>query len=85
VEGLRRGKRLIYLLHLWQERSPQPGSPEVWRISLEGPHPGQRRGFADLEGLFSFLREQLGEGGPGSRGVGRGGFQRGKRQKSKRN
>jgi len=70
VEGLRRGKRLIYLLHLWQERSPQPGSPEVWRISLEGPHTGQRRGFADLEGLFGFLREQLGGGRAGEQGRG---------------
>jgi len=71
VENLRRGKRCIYLLHLWQERAPRPGSPEVWRFSLEDPRTGQRQGFASLEEMMSFLREQL-AGEHGSRGRGQG-------------
>jgi len=69
MDNPRHGKRHIYLLHLWQERAPRPGLPEVWRISLEDPRTGQRQGFASLEEMMSFLREQL-AGGHGSRGTG---------------
>jgi len=34
----------------------------MWRASLEDPHSGERRGFADLESLFAFLKEQTGGG-----------------------
>ena len=61
MENRQRGKRHIYLLHLWQERALRPGSPGVWRFSLEDPRTGQRQGFADLEGLVSFLRERMAE------------------------
>jgi hypothetical protein len=46
-----------YLLHLWQAEGDD-GRP-VWRAALEDARTGERRGFADLEGLFAFLKEQL--------------------------
>ena len=45
-----------YLLRLWQVDGA--GSP-IWRASLEDVHTGTRRGFADLESLFAFLKEQV--------------------------
>lgn len=39
-----------YLLRLWRETADTP-----WRILLESVATGQRRGFAGLEGLFSYL------------------------------
>jgi quercetin dioxygenase-like cupin family protein len=44
-----------YLLRLW--RSSSHGNP-VWRASLESAQTGERRGFADLASLFTFLKEQ---------------------------
>jgi hypothetical protein len=46
---------LAYLLRLW--RVNDDGKP-VWRASLESPHTGERRGFANLELLFAFLEEK---------------------------
>jgi hypothetical protein len=57
-----------YLLRLWRESSareagdgpaasPEQGA-EVWRASLESPQAGERQGFANLEDLFAFLRQQ---------------------------
>jgi hypothetical protein len=46
-----------YMLRLWQVSSD--GEP-IWRASLESPHSGERRGFANLELLFAFLEEQTG-------------------------
>ena len=48
---------LSYLVRLWQASS---GGELVWRASLEDPHTGERRGFACLEALFAFLRQQTG-------------------------
>lgn len=47
-----------YLLRMWWD-SPSAG----WRVSLEDPVTGQKQGFADLDCVFEFLREQarLGE------------------------
>jgi hypothetical protein len=56
VEGEER-RYLSYLLRLWQIKS---GGELVWRMSLENPHTHQRQGFASLEALFDFLREQIG-------------------------
>ncbi len=42
-----------YMLRLWwvqREQGP------TWRVSLEDARTGERRGFADLEALFSHLR-----------------------------
>jgi len=54
---MRREQRryLSYLLRLWQIKSE---GELVWRASLESPHTGERRGFADLKALFAFLRRQ---------------------------
>ncbi len=46
---------VAYLLRLW--RSETDGEA-VWRASIESPRTGERRGFASLDQLFEFLREQ---------------------------
>jgi hypothetical protein len=32
----------------------------VWRASLAGPHTGEGIGFANLDALFAYLRQQMG-------------------------
>jgi hypothetical protein len=46
-----------YLLRLWRATS---AGKLVWRASLEAPHTGLRYGFASLEQLFAFLKDQTG-------------------------
>ncbi|CAG0943246.1 hypothetical protein ANRL1_01260 [Anaerolineae bacterium] len=46
---------LAYMLRLWQVRD---NDEVLWRVSLEDAHTGERHGFASLEMLFAFLREQ---------------------------
>jgi hypothetical protein len=46
-----------YLLRLWRARASEGGA---WRASLQDPHTGERRGFADLSQLLAFLEQQLG-------------------------
>ena len=48
---------LSYLLRLWQTKS---GGELVWRASLEDPHMGERKGFATLTDLFTFLEQSTG-------------------------
>ena len=48
---------LSYLLRLWQTTS---GGELVWRASLEDSRTGDRMGFANLDALFAFLRQQTG-------------------------
>ena len=48
-----------YLLTFWEERSQDPSVPVVWRFSLEDPHTGQRRGFADLGALIAALQREM--------------------------
>ena len=43
-----------YLLRLWQTMDE---GQLVWRASLENPHTGERRGFANLQMLHAFLEE----------------------------
>ena len=46
---------MAFLVRLWQagdQRHP------TWRASVQDPHTGERRGFAELKGLFTFLEEQ---------------------------
>ncbi len=50
-----------YLLRLWNANT---SGPSAWRASLEDTHTGERRGFADLEQLYAFLAEQIGDGTP---------------------
>ena len=58
-----------YLLRLWRvdmndtprrpdQAWPRPTSP-TWRASLEDARTGERIGFAGLEELLDFLREQI--------------------------
>jgi hypothetical protein len=44
-----------YLLRLWQTTS---GNKVVWRASLENSQTAERQGFASLDALFNFLRQQ---------------------------
>jgi len=62
----------VYVLRFWEERSRYPDRPGVWRFSLEAPSTGERHGFATLEGLVAFLREQV-EGTEGERKKGKKG------------
>lgn len=48
---------LSYLLRLWRVNDEEEA---VWRASLESVDTGERKGFAGLEALFAFLREQTG-------------------------
>jgi hypothetical protein len=54
MEGERRQYR-SYLLRLWQVQS---GDAPIWRASLEDARTGERHGFAELEQLFAFLKQQ---------------------------
>jgi len=47
---------ISYLVRLWQIRS---SGMLVWRASLESPQASERVGFANLEALFSYLRQQV--------------------------
>lgn len=55
---------LSYLLRLYRVNGDSDVqstlNKAVWRASLENPHTGERKGFASLEALFDFLREQAG-------------------------
>jgi hypothetical protein len=54
-----------YLLRLW---SIEDEGRLVWRASLESPHTGERWGFASLDALFTFLRQEtIGTLDPGRR------------------
>jgi hypothetical protein len=46
-----------YLLRLWQA---QVNGQLVWRASLENPHSRERRGFANLVDLFTYLEGEVG-------------------------
>ncbi len=64
----------VYILRSWFESGGSPGEPPVRRYSLEDPQTRQRRGFADLAALMSFLeaeakadpRQDLARAGPPS-------------------
>lgn len=53
----REQRYISYLLRLWQTKS---GGKLVWRASLEDPHMGERKGFASLTDLFTFLEQETG-------------------------
>ncbi len=52
-----RSQYLAYLLRLWQVGS---GKEATWRAALEDAHTGERQGFASLDDLFHFLRQEAG-------------------------
>lgn len=54
---------IAYLLRLWRESGVGPGH---WRASLQDPESGERIGFATLEQLFSYLRQQTADPSKGS-------------------
>ena len=47
-----------YLLRLWQAHAD---GELVWRASLQSPHTHERRGFASLADLFTFLESEVGD------------------------
>jgi hypothetical protein len=49
---------LAYLLRLWQVRNKGQAD---WRASVEDAHTGERRGFAGLAELFTFLENESGQ------------------------
>jgi hypothetical protein len=51
-----RSRYLAYLLRLWQVDS---GKESTWRASLEDAQTGKIRGFATLDDLFQFLRQEV--------------------------
>jgi len=50
---------LVYMLRCWEVRHPEPGGPVTWRLSLEDPHTGQKRGFANLDSFLHFMECEL--------------------------
>ena len=52
-----------YILRLWQERPATSDQSSVWRFSLEDTRTRQRRGFADLDKVLSYLQTQVVESG----------------------
>jgi hypothetical protein len=45
-----------FLLRLWEVKENEH---TVWRASLESSRTGERWGFADLDALCTFLREEI--------------------------
>ena len=48
---------ISYLLRLWQTKNRDK---MVWRASLESPHTGERKSFASLTDLLTFLGQKIG-------------------------
>lgn len=48
---------ISYMLRLWQAGDQEQSS---WRASLENPHTGEQHGFANVEALFEFVRQEIG-------------------------
>ena len=55
-----------YLLRLWQAHVD---GELVWRASLESPRNRERRGFANLADLFTFLEGEVGDAVQGQRAL----------------
>jgi hypothetical protein len=51
---------LSYLLRLWRTDDEEEAE---WRASLESPYTGERRGFATVTDLFSFLEREVSHAG----------------------
>ena len=47
---------ISYLLRIWQSN----GDRTTWRASLQNPHTDERIGFASIDELCAFLRQQTG-------------------------
>jgi hypothetical protein len=55
----KRSGPVTYLAYLIRLRRDSESSP--WRVTVENPHTGERRGFARLRQFVDFLEEQTGE------------------------
>jgi hypothetical protein len=55
--GKQQPSYISYLLRIWRANGE---GEAAWRASLEDPRTGERIGFASLEKLFAFLRQQAG-------------------------
>jgi len=57
--GKSEGKKhyFSFMLRMWRANGE---GKAAWRASLESPHTGESIGFASLEELFTFLRQQAG-------------------------
>ncbi len=55
---------LLYLAYLIRLRRSSESAP--WRVIIESPHTGERRGFATLGQFVEFLEERTGESLRGS-------------------
>ena len=52
---------LAYLVRLW---TVHDNGDVVWRASVEDAHTGERRAFADLDGLVEFLQATVTDAPP---------------------
>ena len=68
---------ISFLLRLWVVEDKGDG---VWRASLESSHTDERWGFASLDELFAFLRQQTAGTFDSSEGKGEAGRQNERRQ-----
>jgi len=57
-EKERKKKYHSYLLRLWVDDT---NGKQAWRISLENPFSGERRGFASLKDLCAYLKNKMQE------------------------
>jgi len=48
-----------FLLRCWEERSQDVRIASQWRFGLENSHTGQRYGFANLDELQAFLKNEV--------------------------
>ncbi len=48
-----------FILLLRQELNLSAGESPVWRLSLEDPRSGERKGFKNVEDLAAFLNEWM--------------------------
>jgi hypothetical protein len=49
-----------FLLRCWREAEAEPGGRAAWRFCLVEPGDGKTgRGFASLEALLAYLRQEL--------------------------
>ena len=53
-------RRRSFILVLWAESGTMPGSPPVWRASLEDTQTARRYGFKNLAEMSRFLERQTG-------------------------
>lgn len=53
------GEQSDYLAYMLRLRRVMRNGRRVWVASLESPHTGERRTFADIAVLFAFLEDKM--------------------------